>query len=207
MIKEFPDMSLVQIKSITSPVHGMAAVAIDPPYREFPNVVLFRYDEGVKRWQRILEGLSLGVQPQVSRVLDLHTIGIGLDFKTPTEEDQRRYLSDLSVGLGWAAVPYRKFVHVHPSGRETYYLDKRDTSSIAERLAPIGHRYIDTECTLFDVPELTEVSLSHDSGRFKLRAGTVNDQEWTVTFTSVDGSGHLNQKVILADAKNRNRSD
>jgi hypothetical protein len=84
---------------------------------------------------------------------------------------------------------------MHPSGRETYYIDKRDFSRLAKQLMNLN---ADDSCTLFDMPGLVGVSLRHDSGVFKLTARTSNNQEWTVTFTGIDGTGRLDQKVISA---------
>ena len=198
MVHEFPAMSVLRIVSITSAVNGISAVAISPPYREFPNVVLFRYDTATRRWIRILEGLCLGIQPEVSKILDLHTIGLGIDFARPKSEEERRWMSAGSIKLGWVSVVYEEFIHVHPSGRETYYLDKQEFARLAKRLFPKMRDYRSTECTLFDMPELMSISLSHDSGRFMLVGRTLNRQRWTVTFTGIDGGGHLDQKILEA---------
>ncbi|MDO8477755.1 MAG: hypothetical protein Q7W02_16465 [Candidatus Rokubacteria bacterium] len=205
MVKEFPGMSSLRVLSITSPVNGISAVAINPPYREFPNVVLFRFDEGAKRWKRVFEALSLGIQPEVSKRLDLHTLGEAFDIEQTTSAEERDFTSAFSAGQGWVSIAYKRFVHFHPSGRETYYIDKREFSRLAEALFAT-RRYKDDTCILFDVPDLLEVSLSHDLGRFKLTARTLNDQQWTVTFTGIDGRGHLDQKYILAESTDKRAS-
>jgi len=198
MVYQFPSASEIHIRTISSPVHGVTAVAIEPPYREFPNVILFNYDEGAKRWKRVFEGLTIGIQPEVSRFLDLHTVGLGVDIKQLPKPEQQKYLSDSGLGHGWVSIPYLQFVHMHPSGPESYYIDKRDFSRFGKRLFPrIKASNFDNECTVFDLPDLAEISLSHDSGRFKLTARTVNDQQWEVTFTGINGSGYLDHKIVL----------
>lgn len=57
------------VKAVSDEVNGWIAVALDPPYREFPNVVLFRRTGAA--WQRVWEGLSIGIQPYTSPYLDL----------------------------------------------------------------------------------------------------------------------------------------
>lgn len=166
MIHDFPALSPLRVRSITSPVDDMTAVAIEPPYREFSNVVLFHFDDGTKRWKRVFEGLTIGIDSNVSHVLDVHTVGEAIDIARPTSSDERAFLADHGYGLGWVPVSYDKFIHLH--------------------------------CTLFDVPDIYRVSLSHDSGHFELVARTVNDQEWTVSFTGIDGESHLAHKVIDA---------
>ena len=189
----------LQIQSITSPVEGISAVTITPPYREFPNIVLFVHDSGLRRWKRVREGLSLGIQADRSKVLDLHTVGLAVDVMQPTEEDARKYLPSLALAFGWVAVPYDKFIHFHPSGRESYYVDKRGYSQFATELSEHPRPDKDTECTLFDTPDLTTVSLSHSSGRFELRALTANDQTWIVTFEGIDSRGLLAAKVVRVE--------
>jgi hypothetical protein len=192
-------LSPLHILSITSPVRGISAVAIEPPYREFPNIVLFQYEEGARRWVRIREGLSLGLQTEVSDILDLHTLGIALDIAQPDATDQRVWMPPALRGQGQVVIPYDRFVHVHPSGPESYYLDKRDYARLARQVLQWKRSYPDTECTLFDQPGLLGISLGHDLGRFVLTARTANHQEWTVTFTGIEGSGELQDKIITAD--------
>jgi len=199
MIKEFPGMSQLRILSITNPVNGLSAVAIEPPYREFPNVILFRYNKGAKRWERASEALCLGIQSEVSKVLDLHTTGHAIDIEQPTSAEARRILSDTAAGQGMVMVPYQRFAHLHPVGRESYYLDKRDFSRLARQLRVITEPADPDNCTLFDMPGLLSVSLGQDSGRFKLTGRTSNNQEWTVTFTGIDQRGRLDQKSISAE--------
>lgn len=197
MVHDFPGISPIRVQSITSPVNGLAAVAIEPPYREFPNVVLFRYDEGPKRWKRVFEGLSIGIQPEVSMVLDLHTIGEAIDIFHPKSEEQRHIINDIAAGHGAIVISYDRFSHHHRAGKEGYYIDKRDFQQLAKRLFASSQKlYGDDTCKLYDMPGLFDVSLSHDSGRFKLIGNTLNNQQWTVTFTDVNGSGYLDHKFI-----------
>lgn len=199
MVKELPGMSKLRILSITNPVNGLSAVAIEPPYREFPNVILFRYNEVAKRWERVSEALCLGIQSEVSKVLDLHTTGHAVDIEQPASAEARRKLSDTAAGSGMVVIPYQRFAHLHPGGRESYYLDKRDFSRLARQLRVITEPADPDNCTLFDMPGLLGVSLGQDSGRFKLKARTSNNQEWTVTFTGIDQTGRLDQKSISAE--------
>jgi hypothetical protein len=204
MVKEFPGISPLRILSITSPVNGITAVAIQPPYREFPNVVLFRYDEDAKGWKRIPEALCLGIQSKVSKILDLHTAGHAADILQLDSAEDRRKMSDMAANSGMVVVSYQRFAHLHAGGGELYYLDKQDFPRLARQLMVITKKVDPDNCTLFDMPDILGVSFSHDSGRFKLTARTSNNQEWTVSFAGIDQRGQLDQKSISAgtiDAK------
>jgi hypothetical protein len=199
MVKEIPGMSQLRILSITNPVNGLSAVAIEPPYREFPNVIIFHYNKGAKRWERASEALCLGIQRVISKVLDLHTTGQAIDIEQPTSPEAQRKFSDTFSRHGMVMVPYQRFAHLHPVGRESYYLDKRDFPKLARQLRLITEPDADISCKLFDMPRLISVSLGQDSGRFKLTGRTSNNQEWTVTFTGIDQKGCLDQKSISAE--------
>ena len=162
-------------------------------------LLFFHFDDGTKRWTRVFEGLTIGIDPEVSHVLDIHRLGEAVDIARPRSSDERTFLVDYGYGSGWVPVSYDKFIHLHPSGAESYYVDKRGFTRLAAELVPsVKWSSVDTECTLFDVPDIYRVSLSHDSGHFELVARTVNDQEWKVSFSGIDGEGHLAHKVIDA---------
>ena len=200
MTYESPENSPIRIISTTSPVKGLSAAAIEPPYREFPNVLLFQFNDGAQRWIRVLEGLSLGLQTDVSRVFDLHRRGDAIDLNMDESytAEMREWFSPNARGRGWVPVQYDSFQHLHPSGHETYYLDKRRYTQLAKDLLIWRDSYPNTECTLFDVPELDQISLAYDAGRYTLTARTANEQQWTVTFTGIDGAGKLLDKAVSA---------
>lgn len=199
MIYDFPGKSELQVRLITTPVNGLVAVGIEPPYREFPNVVLFQFDEGIRRWSRVHEGLILGIQPEISPFLDTHLTGEAIDVGGLSSGEEREFASDTAFSKGgWIAVEHDEFTHLHPSGPESYYVSRLGYTTLAGQLVDRGREFLNSECTLYDMPHLLSLSLSHDAGRFMLRARTTNGQEWTVTFTGVDGSGRLMRKIIEA---------
>ena len=58
--------------------NNIVAVFINPPYREFPNVIFYKLINGKDK--RIIEGLTIGITDTKSDFLDLHTKGQGIDL-------------------------------------------------------------------------------------------------------------------------------
>jgi hypothetical protein len=109
-------------------------VATNPPIREFPNIVLFRRrGDGI---ERVMEGLSLGIQLDVSGSADLHTMDLANDFGfPPAKHDEsiaaaRRKMSELAI------VDYGRFFHVQPRGPAPYEINKRAFHALRLKLFP-----------------------------------------------------------------------
>lgn len=199
MVRELEGMSSMKILNVTNPVKGMVAVAIHPPYREFPNVILFRFDEVKGRWQRVFEGLTLGLTPKGSEILDIHTVGYGVDIKAVDSGRAMDVVTDTALSRGFMVVEYEKFFHLHPVGPEGYFLDKKSHTRLIKRLFPRKKDSIyDLQCALYNVPDIVSLSLSYEGTRFVLKAVTDNNQAWSVGFAGVDASGRLDRKVIDA---------
>ena len=198
-----------KIISISETVDNVLAAALVPPYREFPNIILFKVDPKDGSLKRVYEALCLGVQDAPSTLLDLHTIGYALDFMvdedTPTSRGDKKTKTIIETfeKEGGTIVMYGKFFHGHfgQQTRQRYLLDKTQYKKFA--LALLGERYNeypDQECMMYDTPNLREVKFSKKEGKYHLAVKTSNKQKWTVTFSGVDADNrYLTDKVITVE--------
>lgn len=191
------------IRAIAGPVKGWAAVAISPPYREFPTIVLFHAAEDGS-WRRVFEGLTPGVQPQRSALLDLHTKGEAIDYAVGGEgslvtRSVIETILSLSTSQELVTVAHAYFLHAHPAGQESYFVDRTATYELARRFFPGEYeKYPRTNCTMFDVPAIREVALDAEMDRLVLTAVTDNAQTWVISWRGVDERGLLTDKITDA---------
>jgi hypothetical protein len=192
----------VKVLAVAGPVEGWVAVAVSPPYREFPTVVLFRAGRD-GAWTRVFEGLMPGVQSKPTGLLDLHTTGHAFDFTIDGPAKSKPLDIVLSTGSkrGLATVAHAYFFHAHPAGADNYFVDRTATYELARRLFPDEYDiYPRTECTMFDVPAIVRIDLASKDQRLVLTADTNNGQRWVITWTGVDDRGLLTGKTV--DASN-----
>ncbi len=186
-----------KILKITKSINNLCAVAISPPYREFPNVILFKYENN--KWNRVFEGLCLGIQPKPSGKLDLHTIKIAADViydNKPLvfhEEKTKKLIID-SIMHGIVIIPYEDFTHIHitPGAKELYTIDKSNFTSYARKL--LGNTYYPRsrkECILFDMPELLDIEFIFQNSRYLLKGYTDNNQIWIIYFDGIDSENRF----------------
>ena len=190
----------LKILSVAGPVSGWLAVAVAPPYREFPTVVLFQATPDGS-WSRVFEALTPGVQGQRSPLLDLHTTGRAFDMTVggPVTPDTIAKVLPLSK-KELVTVAHAYFFHHHQTGAESYFVDRTATYELAQRLFPGEYeQYPRDECTMFDVPALTRINLLTAQRRFFLTAQTDNGQTWVIGWDGVDARGLLTGKTV--DAK------
>jgi hypothetical protein len=193
----------LKVLAVAGPVRGWLAVAVLPPYREFPTVVLFRLQDG--SWSRVFEALTPGVRARPSNLLDLHTKGKALDY-TVGDGEQRltpeviaKVLS-LSSSKKLAIVAHAYFFHSHEAGAENYFVDRTATYDLARRLFPGEYEmYPRTECTMFDVPAVRQIDFGSKGERLLLTVRTDNGQTWLIGWNGVDDRGLLTGKTV--DAK------
>ncbi len=198
-----------RILTISEAIDNIIDVSLIPPYREFPNIILFKVNPKDGSLKRIYEALCLGIQDEPSKLLDLHTIGYAIDFKI--NEDAPISLNDKATKTvietfeinGGAIVLYGKFFHSH-SGQKThdrYLIDKTQYKKFA--LALLGERYNeypDQECTMYDTPNLRDVTFLKKDDKYTIVAKTSNKQKWTVTFSGIDADNrYLTDKVISVE--------
>jgi len=100
---------------ISQPINNISAVAINPPYREFPNIILFEYSEKKGRWTRVFEWLSIGIQHNFSLYRDMHILGKGADIQIQGEPNNYEFdekVKDLikdAFSTNMIIIPYKKF--------------------------------------------------------------------------------------------------
>jgi hypothetical protein len=198
-----------KILSISEIIDNVIAVSLIPPYREFPNIILFKVNQKDGSLSRIYEALCLGIQDEPSGVPDLHTVGNAIDFtfnkNAPMSLDDKTAKSAISSfeKEGGTIVPYGKFFHGHFGQRtkQRYLIDKTQYKKFA--LALLGERYNeypDQECMMYDTPNLREIKFFKKDGKYNIAAKTANNQKWTVTFKDVDADNkYLIDKSISVE--------
>lgn len=198
-----------KIISVSETVDDVLAAALVPPYREFPNIILFKVDPKDGSLKRIYEAFCLGIQDSPSGLLDLHTIGNAVDFSVDKDavmslgDKKTKTIIETFEKEGGAIVLYGKFFHGHfgQQTRQRYLLDKTQYKKFA--LALLGERYNeypDQECMMYDTPKLRDVKFSKKDGTYRLAVKTSNNQKWTVTFRGVDAEGrYLLDKTISVE--------
>ena len=86
-VKDFARKMLISSKydidviKISETRNNIRVALIKLPYREFPDLLIFKYESENRKWVRIFEGLCPGIQDNPSGLLDWHTIKTGIDFK------------------------------------------------------------------------------------------------------------------------------
>ncbi len=195
------------ILKICGPNHNVCAVAIDPPYREFPNVLLFNFNAKSGKYVRVFEGLCFGIQDGPSGKLDLHTIGMGIDATISEARNQfddvgLQRMIELSHETGMVVIPYQDCIHLQGPNSNTagrlYTIDKTKFRDLAVKLiGPVYQKYQPQECTMYDLPNLNELELAYRDGTYIITGVTDNRQQWQVTFTGIDSEDRflLNKKV------------
>lgn len=192
----------LQIVAVAGPVRGWAAVAVSPPYREFPTVVLFRMgQEG--SWHRVFEGLIPGVKAEPSALLDLHSKGQAFDYTINGGARVTAETIDKAVAISrnqkLATVAHAFFFHAQPAGPDNYFVDRTATYDLARRLFPGDYdNYPRTECTMFNVPAVRRIELTSAGDQLVLTAQTDNAQTWVIRWTGTDDRGFLTGKTVDA---------
>jgi hypothetical protein len=182
----------------------ICAVFIEPPYREFPNVILFKFNDG--RYQRIIEGLTIGIIDSASDILDLHTKGKAIDMKFDTtgnynfQSNSIIKLIKLGMNKNNPLTIYSNFIHMHPlPGIKGFYtIDKTNFLNIAEKVFTKKNwdDYPKTECTMYDLPKMLKMNFEFIDDRFVLTVETDNNQKWQILFCDAD-----NENQFLLDKK------
>ena len=188
------------IVKICGPDHNVCAVAIDPPYREFPNVLLFKFNTESGKYVRVFEGLCFGIQDRPSGKPDLHTIGMGIDVtisenRNKFDDANLRKMIELSDQTGMAVIPYHDLIHLqgpNPNPTRLYTLDKTKFQDLAVKLiGPVYQMYQTQECAMYDMPSLKNLKLTYRDGTYIVTGVTDNRQQWQVTFTGIDAENRF----------------
>lgn len=195
-----------KIIHISDVVGGFVVVLIKPPYRDFPNIVAFKYDEYSKKWIRPFETFCIGIQDKKSEILDLHTKGFAIDFNIGSDtvlifnDKVKRIISAMSNKSHGIVIPYQNFYHSHFSQTmpEVYTIDKTEYKNIAIKLGYTQYeKYPSNQCIMFDTPQIKTLTLEKKADAFHLTCTTDNGQNWMITFTGLTDDGqYFKSKTI-----------
>lgn len=199
-----------QVIKVSEIVNNLCAVAIEPPYREFPNIIIFQYDPNTQAYMRIYESLSLGIQDKPSTKLDLHTVGIGMDLKAGEdpnvfESAAIQKLIEIGNNHGMVVIPYTYFIHMHNSSKASYTIDKTSYYDLAIKLlGNVYKRYPKDNCVMYDSPNITEMEFTYEEEKYTITTTTDNKQLWKITFEGVDQDNKylINKRIEVQKKKN-----
>lgn len=192
-------------------VNSIYAVHIHPPHREFSNVILFKSDN--HQISRIFEAFTIGITPEPSSFLDLHTIGFGIDMTgeplvTKSKNDRivfneacKHMIRHYLIKNGMVAIPYTYFIHAHPSnGRGSdYTIDKTMFYDLVRKLfGAAWEKDFKNDCMMYDLPVIDHIIFRYDN-QYCIKAETSNEQLWTISFDDVDDDNMylINKKVTV----------
>ncbi len=186
---------------IRGPIDEFSIAAITPPFREFPNVLVYQFNFEKNKWERIREGVSMGVDLPRKKSVDLHVAGIAIDYEKNKSIEEVNKFKDYWLLNGYVVVEYDKFMHIHMGGRELYTINRSEFPQIARSL--IGSPYTDLDllgkegdtCKSYDTPLLNEISFAKIKNYYEVVVTTDNNQKWTLNFTGSDGLYLTNRKI------------
>jgi hypothetical protein len=193
-----------EIVKVSEPINNIVAVFINPSCRDFPNVIFFSYDQNSNDYNRVYEGLSIGIQDKQSGKTDLHTLGLGIDMlinnggSNNFESKTIRKMIELGNKTGFDVIPYQDFNHLQSANTEFYTIDKTKYRDFALKLiGNVYKKYPKETCVMFDTPNLLDVQFINDKGKYVITSKTDNNQFWTITFDGVDTDNKylLNKKI------------
>ena len=172
---------------------NVCAVFLQPPYREFPNVILFRLNNG--KYQRIIESLSIGIVDAKSDVLDLHTKGYGVDFQTDHIDNYIFESTIVRKTITFGAIHntplciYANFIHMHtiPGVTGFYTIDKTKFLNIASKI--YGEKYwarYPANCIMYDLPKIINMNFKFENNKYIIIGETDNKQKWIISFSGFD---------------------
>lgn len=197
-----------EILAVSAPKNDLVAVAIEPPYREFPNIIIFKYINN--SWQRTYETFSVGIEDVPSLHLDLHTLGNALDL-TIGEKTNYFFDNETKTIIEKAnnesiLIPYKNFLHMHLAGKSPYIIDKTNFYDLANQL--FDNRYAQYEkntCIMYDLPKITEMNFSEDKGIYTVSVHTDNGQFWEILFEGIDPTNKyfLNKTIHVKKSNNK----
>lgn len=171
------------ILAISKPVNDIQVVHTNLPYRDFPNILIFKLNTSKHR-VRVLEGLNPGIQDSPSGHLDWHTKGRGVDFIIGSadqpilfDDEKFRKMQDAIISRRSILIPYQHFLHMQTIDSLTSYspytIDKTHYYDFALQLfGDLYTGYSKEECTMFDSPKIEKVDLSYKDGRYIIKAVT-----------------------------------
>lgn len=188
---------------VSEPLNNILAVFLNPSCRDFPNVIFFSYDQNLNDYNRIYEGLCVGIQDESSGKVDLHTLGLAVDMKIDDgsnifENESVRKMIELGNKSGCVVIPYQNFTHMQGVNTEFYTIDKTKYLDYALKLiGNVYKKYPKDSCVMFDTPNITDAQFTFDKGLYTVVCKTDNKQLWTITFEGIDQDNKylVNKKI------------
>lgn len=204
--EEFKDK--YKIVKISKPCNNICIVAIKPPYREFPNIIIFKYDSKTDDYIRIYEGLCFGIQDKPSDKLDFHTTGDAADFTIGNDTNnpggkitgETKKVINASNQTGSVCIPYQEFYHMHSSSAtESYTIDKTNYYDLAVKLIDRYEGYPRKTCVMYDMPNLIDIQFTYDGKEYCVTGITDNKQKWEISFDDIyQDNKYLLNKALKA---------
>jgi hypothetical protein len=190
----------IVVKKIFVPLNDVQLVYLDPPYREFPSIIIFKKKPDASEWVRTIECLSPGIQAGGSKLKDWHTEGLAADFTVGGnnllffDSDIVKFVIETFLAeTGSFIVPYRHFFHMHTAasaiGKKSkpYTIDKTGYFDFANHLFAGKYKNLPfSECTMYDTPYIVECEFYMERGKYTVKARTSNGQIWIYRFSGVD---------------------
>jgi len=208
----FPEMGpAYELIDITNTVNNIAAVFVNPYYRDCPNVVFFKYDHDAKDYKRVFEGLCIGIQDDLSDKTDLHTLGLAIDVLIQNLDTYElknasvQEVMEIGNNHGFIVIPYQNFLHLHPANVEYFTIDKTGYHDFAVKLIGSAYEefYPKDTCVMFDTPNLVKTHFDYVDGQYVVMGQTDNNQLWIVIFDGVDNENRylFNNTIVVGSAK------
>lgn len=218
-IKKFADELIISkefkthvIKTVPS-IDNIQIALLEMPYREFPSIIILKWNEKDKKWIRTFECLSPGIQNNPSGLLDWHTKSCGIDFTTNdteiyhfTDKVVTAMVESTLEKRGSVFIPYQNFFHMNTADSlgqkdfEPYTIDKTEYLDFANKLFENKYNdYPTNQCMMFDTPKTSEITFRKVNGLYEIHAFTNNSQEWIYTFDGVDDNYRYltNKKIVV----------
>jgi len=190
-----------KILKIIGPIGNFTIALIKPPFREFPNFLVYNFDDETKEWNRVHEGLSLGIILPEKNHIDLHRSGDAVDFEAQGKNVEKTIKHFQSNGM--SVSNYGTFGHAHSGGRELYHLDKNGYVEWAKIIVgvpfsgPIKDKKMENTCEYYGTPEMEDFSFERKGGEYLIEARTENKQRWQIKFSGTDGKRLLNKNLRI----------
>jgi len=182
-----------KIIDISKPINGLTIVSIRPPYREFPNQIIFKFDSKEKKWVRVYEALCIGIEDTPSEILDLHTTDDVVDViigENILFGEKFKKINKIANAKNLIFIPYTHFQHMHgfKDVKSYYTIDKTKFLEIAVILK--GDKYTENyrtdTCMMYDMPAIANTRFIYKDNTYIIVTETDNRQRWMILFKGID---------------------
>ena|GEM_PF-3114978 len=195
-----------KIIDISKSINGLTIVSIRPPYREFPNQIIFKFNSKEKKWVRVYETLCIGIEDAPSEILDLHTTDDVVDViigENILFGEKFKKINKIANAKNLIFIPYTHFQHMHGfDDVQSYYtIDKTKFLEFAVLLKgdKYTEKYRTDTCMMYDMPNITNTRFFYEDNTYIIETETDNRQRWMVLFKGIDEKFEyiLDKKIIV----------